>query len=317
MQLPEALHDRISELSRALGPRELQKAAQKLSEVYRKDSVPPPLRTEAERLAYLLVRMPATYAAIHNALSAVVECLPGWEPNSMLDLGTGPGTGLWAAIEIHHQLESADAVEREAAFIQLAMKLAPAFSQPVGWKTSDLQSWMPDRKYDLVLASYSIGELSTDVRKRLVSAAWEACAGALVFVEPGTRRGFGVIAELRKQLISLGASIAAPCPHERECPMEAAGDWCHFSARVERTAEHRRLKQAELGHEDEKFSYVAASRMQPNRACARIVRHPQRLSGHVKLQVCAEEGLGLETVRRSQKEKYREVKRVDWGSRWD
>jgi ribosomal protein RSM22 (predicted rRNA methylase) len=99
--------------------------------------------------------------------------------------------------------------------------------------------------------------------------------------------------------------------------MKAAGDWCHFSARVERTAEHRRLKQAELGHEDEKFSYVAASRVQPDRATARIVRHPQRLRGHVKLQLCAEDGLRQETVTRSQKEKYRAVKRVDWGSRWD
>jgi ribosomal protein RSM22 (predicted rRNA methylase) len=317
MRLPEVLQSRILELSRAISPGELQKAAQRLSEVYRKDSVPPPLRTEAERLAYLLVRMPATYAAIHHALAAVSECLPGWAPKSMLDLGAGPGTGLWAAIEIHHQLGNADAVEREAAFVQLAMKLAPAFSQPVGWKTSDLQSWKPDRKYDLVLASYAIGELSADVRKRLVSAAWEACTGALVFVEPGTRRGFGVIAEVREQLISMGASIAAPCPHDRECPMKAAGDWCHFSTRVERTAEHRRLKQAELGHEDEKFSYVAASRVQPDRATARIVRHPQRLRGHVKLQLCAEDGLRQETVTRSQKEKYRAVKRVDWGSRWD
>ena len=189
MQLPEALHDRILELSRAISPGELQKAAQRLSEVYRKDSVPPPLRTEAERLAYLLVRMPATYAAIHHALAALLECLPGWEPKSMLDLGAGPGTGLWAAIEIHHQLENADAVEREAAFVQLAMKLAPAFSRSVGWKISDLQSWKPDRKYDLVLASYAIGELSADVRKRLVSAAWEACTGALIFVEPRNKTG--------------------------------------------------------------------------------------------------------------------------------
>jgi ribosomal protein RSM22 (predicted rRNA methylase) len=234
----------------------------------------------------------------------------------MLDLGTGPGTGLWAATA-QHQLESADAIEREPAFVALAMSLAPTLSQPIGWTTSDLQSWKPERKYDLVLASYSIGELPTNVRKQLVSAAWEACSGALVFVEPGTRRGFGVVAEVREQLISMGASIAAPCPHGRECPMKLAGDWCHFSARVERTAEHRRLKQAELGHEDEKFSYVAASRLQPNRAPARIVRHPQRLSGHVKLQLCAQDGLIQETVTRSQKEKYRAVKRVDWGSSWE
>jgi ribosomal protein RSM22 (predicted rRNA methylase) len=138
-----------------------------------------------------------------------------------------------------------------------------------------------------------------------------------VLVEPGTRRGFDVIIEAREQLISLGAAIVAPCPHEQACPMKVARDWCHFSARVERTAEHRRLKQGELGHEDEKFSYVAATRLEPERAKSRIVRHPQRFSGFTKLQLCATEGLQQVTVTRSQKEKFRAVKRAEWGSEWN
>lgn len=317
MQLPEALRRATRELADAVGDGELRAAAQRLSQVYRQDSAPPPLRTAAERSAYIIVRMPATYAAVRAALSATSECLPGWEPTSLLDLGSGPGTAVWAASGQFTHLQRSIAIEREAAFTQLASELATELPFPVEWKTSDLRSWAPESKHDLVIASYSIGELPSEARKQLITAAWEAGTGTLVLIEPGTRRGFEVVAEAREQLISLGAAIVAPCPHEEACPMKLAGDWCHFSARVERTAEHRRLKQGELGHEDEKFSYVAATRLIPERAQARIVRHPQRFSGYTKLQLCAQAGLQQQTVTRSQKEKYRAAKRADWGSAWN
>lgn len=315
--MPETLRRGVQELAATVSSSELRAAAQKLSESYRQEGEPPPLRTEADRIAYAIVRMPATYAAVSNALSATSECLPGWEPTSFLDLGSGPGTGAWAVVERFPHLESMLAVEREATLTRLASKLTQSLQVQVEWKTADLRAWTPEGKHDLILAAYSIGELSSDAGRRLISVAWEACAGTMVLVEPGTPRGFNVIAEAREQLISSGASIVAPCPHERACPMKLAGDWCHFSARVERTAEHRRLKQGELGHEDEKFSYVAATRLTPDKAKARIVRHPQRFSGFTRLQLCASEGLQQQTVTRSQKEKHRAVKRADWGSAWN
>ena len=37
--------------------------------------------------------------------------------------------------------------------------------------------------------------------------------------EPGTRKPFARMADIRKQvIIADGARIAAPCPHENECP---------------------------------------------------------------------------------------------------
>ena len=98
--------------------------------------------------------------------------------------------------------------------------------------------------------------------------------------------------------------------------MRAAGDWCHFAARVERSSEHRRLKQAGLGYEDEKFSYVVAAKITAQPAAARIVRHPMRYSGYTRLKLCTIDGLEEETITRSQKERYREAKRSEWGSRW-
>ena len=316
MKLPASLQAGISRLTEGVDGGPLRRAAEKLSAVYRGQEAPKPFSSDAERIAYLVVRMPATYAAVQSAISSTLEGLPGWAPTSMLDLGSGPGTAMWAAAGLLPSLTRFEAVERESGLVEIGRGLAGE-ELSADWTKADVRNWSPDRRYDLVVASYSLGELGESDRRRVIKKAWDACDGVLAVVEPGTPRGFTAIAEIRDQLIEMGALLAAPCPHRLTCPMRAGGDWCHFAARVERTAEHRRLKQGELGYEDEKFSYIAASHLQPSPALARIVRHPLRYSGHSELQLCTPKGLKKITVTRSQKEKYKAVKRAEWGSAWN
>jgi ribosomal protein RSM22 (predicted rRNA methylase) len=99
--------------------------------------------------------------------------------------------------------------------------------------------------------------------------------------------------------------------------MAAAGDWCHFSQRVERTSQHRQLKGGALGYEDEKFSYLIAAKSTVPSKGARIVRHPSKHSGHVQLALCTAEGkLENHTVTRSSKEAYKRARKVEWGDLW-
>ena len=98
--------------------------------------------------------------------------------------------------------------------------------------------------------------------------------------------------------------------------MAAAGDWCHFAQRLERTSIHRRIKSGALGHEDEKFSYVVFSREPFAAAAARIVRHPQKRGGHVQLTLCTPEGLRDRTIGKSRKEAYRRARKAAWGDPW-
>lgn len=318
MRMPGELVEKVAEIGARVPAAELKRAAKRLSDEYRAGSAARALRGEAERLAYLMVRMPATYAAVGSALAAGREAMPGFAPESLIDLGAGPGTVMRAAGEIFPSIRKMEAVERDAALVSLGRELAASGTTgQVAWREADLRSWKPEGKYDLVIASYSLGELTEGERRRVLMAAWEACEGALAVIEPGTRRGFEAIVEMRDWLIDAGAKLAAPCPHALECPMRVAGDWCHFSVRVERTAEHRRLKEGELGYEDEKFSYVIASRMEVRAPLARIVRHPMRHSGFTKLKLCTAEGLREETVTRANKERYREAKRAEWGSGWE
>ena len=99
--------------------------------------------------------------------------------------------------------------------------------------------------------------------------------------------------------------------------MAAAGDWCHFSQRVERTSQHRQLKGGALGYEDEKFSYLIAAKNAAPSTGARIVRHPGKHSGHVKLALCTAQGqIENRTITRSSKEAYKRARKAEWGDLW-
>ena len=90
-------------------------------------------------------------------------------------------------------------------------------------------------------------------------------------------------------------------------------DWCHFAARVERSSLHRRIKEAELGYEDEKFSYVALSRQPVALAAARIIRRPAQQPGVIQLELCTPEGLQSMQVRKRDREAFRAARKAVWG----
>ena len=94
------------------------------------------------------------------------------------------------------------------------------------------------------------------------------------------------------------------------------GEWCHFSARVERSQRHRQAKSADLGYEDEKFSYIVAAKTEVTRAASRIVRHPLQRKGHIQLELCTPVGLQKQVVTKSAREDFRRARKARWGDEW-
>jgi hypothetical protein len=101
-----------------------------------------------------------------------------------------------------------------------------------------------ERRHDLVVASYVLGELrSGSERRRTVQELWRLTApgGVLVLVEPGTPPGATFILQARQQVLEGageepgGAHVLAPCPHDGRCPLEGRRTWCHFIQRLQRT----------------------------------------------------------------------------------
>ena len=114
-------------------------------------------------------------------------------------------------------------------------------------------------------------------------------------------------------LIGGGFRVAAPCPHQLDCPL-AGGDWCHLPAHVERSALHRAVKGGELSYEDEKFSYVLATRLPVEPYAARVIRHPMIRKGLVGLPLCQADGTAAQRlVSKRQGAAYKEAKRDEEG----
>lgn len=325
MRLPEDLLAALEQETAQANFSRLTQAASQFSQQYRAgDFSAPPIKTEIQRAAYMAVRLPATYAATWHVFSEVRRLAPDSAVHSILDLGAGPGTAVHAAAEIFPGLGQATLVESDSAWLAAGQRIAEQCSSPAlqsaRWILGDLRrnesrDNLPTTP-DLVVIAYALGELHHSEATGLVVKMWELCAKFLVIIEPGTTRGFSVVNATRSALIAQGARLLAPCPHQGPCPMAVSGDWCHFSQRLERTALHRRLKGGDLGYEDEKFSYVVASKVDAAQAPARIVRHPQKHSGHVKLTLCTPQGLEARTVTRSQKQSYKQARQADWGNAW-
>lgn len=131
-----------------------------------------------------------------------------------------------------------------------------------------------------------MNEMAKKDRQFVLDNLWAATNEMLLIVEPGTPAGFSVLKDTRDYLLSKGAHIVAPCPHENECRL-AEDDWCHFTCRVQRSKTHKMLKDADVPYEDEKYSYMAFVKNECNRATARILRHPYIEKGQIGLEICS------------------------------
>jgi ribosomal protein RSM22 (predicted rRNA methylase) len=131
-------------------------------------------------------------------------------------------------------------------------------------------------------------------------------------VEPGTPSGYAKLMKIREILKDLGGFLWAPCPHSLPCPL-LKGDWCHFSVRVSRTSLHRQLKSADLGYEDEKFSYLIFGKEPIAAFQARVIRRPAKHSGFVELMTCQKDGIKKEVYSKKDKEIYKQRKKLEWG----
>lgn len=321
MDLPHDLRMALAAELAAVTPHALARSVVELSARYRgagdaRDESP--LRSDGDAAAYAAYRMPATFAAVRAALRALQASAPTLRPSSLLDAGAGPGTASWAAAQVWAELSQATLLERDERMMALGQRLArhatSRLIRDAAWRRTDVTGGEWDAKTsDLVVAAYVLGEVRPAQRDDFVARLWAHASGAVVIVEPGTPRGFATIRQARALLIAHGATIAAPCPHDNACPMPER-DWCHFAQRISRTPLHRGIKAATLSYEDEKFSYVAATRFAAGAHAARVLRHPQTRKGHIILELCTPAGLQRRTVSRKDGVTYRQARDATWGS---
>ena len=313
--LPAELKSALDAKLQGLSRNDAAGRAAVISQTYRDGGGSGAIRSEADALAYALARMPATYAAVTASLNALREIVPDFAPKSLLDVGAGPGTATWAATEAFPSLQNFTLLDANGALRALALELGRnnARLRDMVYQRGEARAALADSEpADLVVASYVINEITEADRRALTELMWAKTRDTLLVVEPGTPAGYARILALRAQLIASGAHVAAPCPHDGQCPL-IAPDWCHFTQRLPRSRAHKQLKDAERPFEDEKFAYVALTRAPVAQHPARVLAQPVVTKVEVTAKLCTSGGLTITKVPRRAKADYAGAKRWRWG----
>ena len=310
-----ALQSKLENVSRNI----LRERAQAISEAYRAGGSSEIIKSELDALAYAVVRLPATYAAVHAALTHAVEMVPDFKPQSILDIGCGPGTAAWAALDTWPAVTTAALVDRNPRLLDLARELRSPHQTGIDFIQGEMAKSVANApSADVVMASYALTEIPAAGLNGILSSLWDRAHKILVIVEPGTVAGFQRILTYREALLAKGARIIAPCSHERLCPLAANERWCHFSVRLPRSRDHLMVKDADVPFEDEKYSYLVAGKdLGQTTTGHRVLATPKVNKAAVTLTLCAPEHTEERIVERRQKDAYKAAKRLGWGDTID
>ncbi len=295
----------------------LGRAYFKLSAAYRQAA---PAEVQYSRdavLAYLFGRMPATGRVLERLLAEVAGRAGTWVPQSSIDVGAGPGVASWAAGSAFPSLRECMMLERDEAMLAVGRALANSSTlscvRDGTWVRADK---LPvGATADLVIASYVLNEVPPAQRGAALRSWWQSCKGVLLIVDPGTSRAAETMMLARAILCEAGAELVAPCSSPAPCRATTDGG-CHFGVRLQRTAQHRSMKSAQLGYEDEKYTFLIAARfgIAPR---ARVYRDPSFRKGLVELNVCSADGPGRLLIPKSRNDQYRAARKARWGDAVD
>jgi ribosomal protein RSM22 (predicted rRNA methylase) len=296
---------------------ELRTRAQRISERYRSGGTSDVIRSDLDALAYAIVRMPATYAAVRAALAQIVDVIPDFRPGSMLDVGAGPGTASWAAFDAWPSLQDVTLIDANPHLLALAtaFRETPAAPDMTLTVRRDTAAALGQANAaDVVMGSYVFAEIGGAAMIATLEKLWGLSGRVLIIVEPGTPDGFRRILACRETLLARGAQIVAPCSHEGRCPLAASERWCHFNVRLPRSRDHLAAKDVSVPFEDEKFAYLVAGKgFGALTRGKRVLAMPKVDKIAVTLTLCTPDVPEQYRIARGDKDAYRAAKRLDWG----
>lgn len=279
------------------------------------------IRDYLDALAYLGLRTPATYAQIYGALLQIQETIPLWEPQSLLDIGSGPGTALWAAKTIWPSLQTAVCIDQEKHFLSINKEIIQKSSLPmhVSFDQQDTKSLRNNRAmYDVVVIANVLNELSISEQKTLLEQAYSHCSGIMIIVEPGTPFGIQIVQDAAKNF-SRKANLLAPFVKNTFVVIDK--QWIHFSQRFIRPEFQKRIRQhmrestlMASDWEEAKYAYVAMGKIPTEeKAWGRVVGPSIKQKGFLEIPVLTEDGVTQVKVLKRYKNTYAFAKDLQWG----
>jgi ribosomal protein RSM22 (predicted rRNA methylase) len=212
------------------------------------------LESPAFAAAYLNYFLPVNLSKIQVLLDEMPVDQAD-ETFSVLDLGSGPGTGALAVLDWWRQRGtdcalSVVAVDRSMTALHQAESLWSKYCGAADLTGTSLQTckadvartgWVkevePRAPFNLIILANCLNEIHADatdpiaMRSRLVTEllALLAPQGTIMIVEPALRETSRALHQVRDQLLQeKRCTVYSPCLHEQYCPaLTKPDDWCH------------------------------------------------------------------------------------------
>ncbi|MBS0182366.1 MAG: methyltransferase domain-containing protein [Nitrospira sp.] len=273
--------------------------------------------------AYLQYFLPVNLAKIQLLLDEMPTPEPV-ERFSVLDIGSGPGTGTLAALDWWHQRKlpsalSVTAVDGSPGALRQAKQLWDRYCRSVHIQEADLRTyegnlerraWLEQVRqrgpFDLIILANCLNEIFADAGDPSMakttfvdeSLAVLAPHGSMMIVEPALRETSRALHEVRDRLLQeKRCTIYSPCLHEGNCPaLVKPDDWCHEERAWEPPVSIQKIDE-EVGFIKDalKFSYLLLRKdgktiveRQPD--VYRVVSELRELKGEKRAWLCNEQG---------------------------
>lgn len=281
------------------------------------------LESPAFAAAYLNYFLPVNLSKIQVLLDEMPVGRIG-ETFSVLDVGSGPGTGALAVLDWWHQRYKDDtlsivAVDRSPTALQQGEHLWSEYCQTADLTGTNLQpcqadveqaGWVkkvePRVPFDLIILANCLNEIHADatdpieMRSCLVTEllAFLAPEGTLMIVEPALRETSRLLHQVRDRLLQeKRCTVYSPCLHENNCPaLVKPDDWCHEERAWDPPSSIQEIDE-EIGFIKDalKFSYLLLRKdgktiVDRRPDVYRVVSELRELKGEKRAWLCNETG---------------------------
>ncbi|XP_030881860.1 methyltransferase-like protein 17, mitochondrial isoform X3 [Leptonychotes weddellii] len=159
---------------------------------------------ESLSLVYMAARLDGGFAAVSRAFHEIRARVPEFQPQTLMDFGSGTGSVTWAAHSAWGQsLREYVCVDSSAAMLVLAEKLLKGGSESgepyvPGVFFRQFLPVSPKVQFDVVVSAFSLSELPSKAdRTELVQTLWRKTSHFLILVESGTKAGHCLLMDAR------------------------------------------------------------------------------------------------------------------------
>jgi ribosomal protein RSM22 (predicted rRNA methylase) len=273
--------------------------------------------------AYLSYFLPVNLSKVQALLDEMPVTEEG-QRFSVLDLGSGPGTGALAVLDWWHRRRfemavSAVALDTVPSALRQAERLWDGYCHAAGITAASLhmcegdlerRAWLEQVKerapFDLVILANCLNELylgakdPIGARAGLVAEVFALLAprGTMMIIEPALRETSRALHQLRDRLLQeKRCTVYSPCLHENSCPaLINPHDWCHEERKWEAPPIIHKIDE-EVGFIKDalKFSYLLLRKdgktiVERRADVYRVVSELRVMKGEKRAWLCNEQG---------------------------